>query len=184
MIKKALNLSVVIAGLLLFSCKGKNQNENLAETNVKKPPTISKTKIYKSRFTSIMDVIVTETLTLDLNEKGDGGEFKSSVIYPKGSMYEGEKLKNINSTGSFMVKESEKYGTIYVLNNGQPLENCFQVLDQNLNQLWSENGDMTGSVYYQINDVNTGVPISETREATPLSKEQKAENERLKKNFK
>lgn len=187
MIKKIFNLPVIIAGLsvvLFFSCKEKKQNENLAGSNVKNLPAASKTKIYKSRFTTIMDVIGTETLSLDLNEKGDGGEFKSSVIYPEGSTYEGKKLENINNTGSFTVKKSEKYGTVYILNNGKSLENAFQVSDKNLNQLWNENGDTTGCVYYFVNDANVNVPISETREATPLSKEQKVENEELKKKFK
>jgi hypothetical protein len=190
MMKKIFNLSVIIAGLsvvLFFSCKEKKQNENLAEPNVKNQPAASKTKIYKSRFTTIMDVIGTGTLTFDLNEKGDGGAFKSSVIYPEGSTYEGKKLENINNTGFFTVKKFEKYGTVYVLNNSESFENAFQVSDKNLNELWLwENGDIipTGCVYYLVNDANVNVPISETREATPLPKEQKAENEDLKKKFK
>lgn len=187
MMKKTFNLPVIIAGLsviLFFSCKEKKQNENLDEPNVKNQPAASKTKIYKSRFTTIMDVIGTETLSLDLNEKGDGGEFKSSVIYPEGSTYEGKKLENINNTGSFTVKKSEQYGTVYVLNNGKSLENAFQVSGNKLNLVASEDGHMEGTVYYQINDASIDIPISETREATPLSKEQKAENEELKKKFK
>ena len=74
MTKKTLNLSavitiVVVSATLLFSCNGKTQNENLAKGIVKKTDSISKTKIYKGRFTTIMDVICTQTLTLDLNEK-------------------------------------------------------------------------------------------------------------------
>jgi len=157
--KLSVLILAILYNLLLSSCHKNKQDASINNKFIEKKQSLIKNTLYKSKSPTIMGVIVTQTLKISLHENQKSGTYELYSEYPAGSVYEGVKLENILRKGTFVIKRTKKFGDIYVLENkNNPSGECYQVMDNKLNEITEENGELNGIIFYKISNKNQEVP--------------------------